>query len=319
MLAYIDWQPSLELFGVLRWYSLMWCIGLLAAYVIVHKTYRQQLIPEEKFEPLFFYCFIGTLVGARLGHCLFYEPSYYLGSMRGFIEMFIPIRYTDEAMTDWKFTGYEGLASHGGTIGIILMMMLYAHNCKVKVFTVIDNVALAVPFVACCIRLGNLMNSEIIGNPTSMPWGFIFHTREALVDGQLVPRHPAQLYEAIAYLVIFFVQFYIYKKHDLPLYPKKTDGNKSSTSVFKADKGDKDNATAKMLEIAEKKSFIGKGFYFGFTIATIFFFRFFVEFLKKEQVDFEKGMALNMGQLLSIPFVILGSWLIWRAIKNVKK
>ena len=163
------------------------------------------------------------------------------------------------------------------------------------------------------------MNSEIIGNPTSMPWGFIFHTREALVDGQLVPRHPAQLYEAIAYLVIFFVQFYIYKKHDLPLYPKKKDGNKSSTGVFKADKGDKDNATAKMLEIAEKKSFIGKGFYFGFTIATIFFFRFFVEFLKKEQVDFEKGMALNMGQLLSIPFVILGSWLIWRAIKNVKK
>lgn len=288
MLAFIDWQPNLELFGFLRWYSLLWCVGLLAAYFIVHKGYRQQGISEEKFEPLFFYCFIGTLVGARLGHCLFYEPAYYLGSMKGVIEMFLPIRFAPD-MSDWQFRGYEGLASHGGTIGIILMMMMYARNMKMKMFTVIDNVALSVPLVACCIRLGNLMNSEIIGNPTDMPWGFIFHTHEALVDGQLAPRHPAQLYEALAYLIIFFVQYKIYKKHDLPLYPKNAE-----------------------------KSYIGKGFYFGFTIATIFIFRFFIEFLKKEQVDFEKGMALDMGQLLSIPFCLLGSWLIWRAMSQAK-
>ena len=284
---------------MLRWYSLFWCIGLLAAYFIVHRVYRQQKISEEQFEPLFFYCFIGTLVGARLGHCLFYEPDYYLTSTKGFIEMLLPIHFNQD-MSDWKFTGYEGLASHGGTIGIILMMMLYARNNKVKMLTVIDNVALAVPLVSCCIRLGNLMNSEIIGKVTDVPWAFIFHTNEAFVDGQFPPRHPAQLYEAIAYLIIFFVQLYIYRKHDLPLYPKAEKVN------------------ANELAAAEKKSFIGKGFYFGFTIATIFIFRFFIEFLKKEQVDFEKGMALDMGQLLSIPFCILGVWLIWRAMQKVK-
>lgn len=317
MFLFIDWQPSLELFGVLRWYSLMWCIGLLSAYIIVHKTYRQQNIPEEKFEPLFFYCFIGTLVGARLGHCLFYEPDYYLGSLKGFTEMFLPIRFNQD-MTDWQFRGYEGLASHGGTIGIILMMMLYAKRCGVKMLTVTDNVALSVPLVACCIRLGNLMNSEIIGNPTDMPWGFIFHTNDALVNGQLAPRHPAQLYEALAYLVIFFVQLYIYKKHDLPLYPKAEKASATKGGVFTANKKSAENSSD-ALAVAEKKSFIGKGFYFGFTIATIFFFRFFVEFLKKEQVDFEQGMLFNMGQLLSIPFVLLGSWLIWNAIQKAKK
>lgn len=311
MFLFIDWQPNLELFGFLRWYSLLWCIGLLAAYYIVHRGYRQQGIPEEKFEPLFFYCFVGTLVGARLGHCLFYEPAYYLGSMKGVIEMFLPIRFTPD-MSDWQFRGYEGLASHGGTIGIILLVMLYARNTKMKMLTVIDNVALAVPFVACCIRLGNLMNSEIIGNPTDMPWGFIFHTNEALVDGQLAPRHPAQLYEAMAYLVIFFVQYWIYKMHDLPLYSVK----EKQTGVFKAGKKENADDTA---ALAEKISFIGKGFYFGFTIATIFIFRFFIEFLKKEQVDFEKGMALDMGQLLSIPFMLLGVWLMWNAMRNTRK
>lgn len=320
MLYFIDWQPQAELFhigpAVLRWYSTFWVIGLLSAYFIVHKGYRQQGISEEKFEPLFFYCFIGTLAGARLGHCLGYEPDYYLGSMRGFLEMFLPVRFAPD-MSSWEFAGYAGLASHGGTIGIILMMMLYARNNKVKIFTVIDNVALAVPLVACCIRLGNLMNSEIIGNPTDMPWGFIFHTRDALVNGALAPRHPAQLYEAMAYLVIFFVQYHIYKKHDLPLYSVASGKDKKQGGVFKANKLQTSDADA--LVEAEKKSFIGKGFYFGFTIATIFLFRFFVEFLKKEQVDAELDMTINLGQTYSIPFVLLGSWLIWNAIQKVKK
>ena len=279
MLGYIDWQPSVEAFSLgsysVRWYSLLWCVGLLCAYLIVQRLYKHQKIGEEKFEPLFFYCFVGVLVGARLGHCIFYEPGYYLTSMKGFIEMLIPFHQMPDGA--WKFTGYEGLASHGGTIGLIVAMMLYWRKMKLKPWVVMDNIAISVPATACCIRLGNLMNSEIIGNPTDVAWGFIFHSREALVDGQLAPRHPAQLYEAIAYLIIFVVGAMIYWKW----YKAQGMAEKSRIAV-------------------------GTGFYFGFCLATIFTFRFFIEFLKKEQVDFEQGMPLDMGQLLSIPFVVLG-------------
>jgi len=274
MLAYIDWQPTLDVFSIgsfaVRWYSMMWVIGLLAAYLIVHKLYRQQQIAEEKFEPLFIYCFLGTLIGARLGHCIFYEPGYYLTSKIGFMEMLLPMHYTAGG---WKFTGYEGLASHGGTIGLFIGMWLYARRHGVGLWTVIDNVAIATPLTCCCIRLGNLMNSEIIGNVTDVPWAFIFHTREAMVDGVLTPRHPAQLYEAIAYLIIFFGGLWVYKK---------------------------------------RRDLVGTSFYFGYCVFTIFFFRFFVEFLKKEQVAFEQGMPLDMGQLLSIPFVLIAAWAMWR-------
>ena len=138
---------------------------------------------------------------------------------------------------------------------------------------------------ACCIRLGNLMNSEIIGNPTDMPWGFYFHTPDAFVDGMLVPRHPAQLYEALAYFIIFIIGVCIYRKHGL----KKAEQSYMS---------------------------VGTGFYFGFCLAAIFLFRFFVEFLKKEQVDFEQGMVLNMGQLLSIPFILVGIYFMFRKAKR---
>jgi len=286
MLAFIDWQPSLEVFHIggfgVRWYSACWVIGLILGYFIVQKIYKQQKLEDEKFEPLFFYCFVGIIAGARLGHCIFYEPQIYLTSMKGFIQMLLPIRFLYQDSWDWMFTGYEGLASHGGTIGVIIAMITYAKKVKMPMIHVIDNVAIAVPVTAAFIRLGNLMNSEIIGNVTDVPWAFIFHSREALVDGQLVPRHPAQLYEALAYFVIFFVQFAIYKsKHE-------------TATRFKP----------------------GNGFYFGFCITTIFVFRFFIEFLKKEQVDFEQGMALDMGQLLSIPFCLLGSWLMWKAGKK---
>ena len=286
MVGFIDWQPSVEAFAIgsysVRWYSLMWCLGLLFAYLIVQRLYKHQKIEDEKFEPLFFYCFLGVLIGARLGHCIFYEPAYYLTSMKGFLEMLIPFHQMADG--SWKFTGYEGLASHGGTIGLIVAMFLYWRKMKLKPWVVMDNIAIAVSATACCIRIGNLMNSEIIGNPTDMPWGFIFHTRDALVDGQLAPRHPAQLYEAIAYLLIFIVGAFIYWRWYKPQ-------NMASTSSIA----------------------VGKGFYFGFCLVTIFTFRFFIEFLKKEQVDFEQGMPLDMGQLLSIPFVLLGGWCMWRA------
>ncbi len=281
MLLFIDWQPSLELFSIgsfsVRWYSMMWVIGLLCAYFIVQRLYRQQQIPDEKFEPLFIYCFLGVLIGARLGHCIFYEPDYYLTSKIGFMEMFLPMHYTDGG---WKFTGYEGLASHGGTIGLFIGMWFYARKHGVGLWTVIDNVAIATPLTCCFIRLGNLMNSEIIGKVTDVPWAFIFHTREALVDGVLTPRHPAQLYEAIAYLIIFFGGLWIYHK----------DTAKSQNHT----------------------SLVGTSFYFGYCVFTIFFFRFFVEFLKKEQVAFEQDMPLDMGQLLSIPFVLIAGYAMWK-------
>ena len=274
MLAYIDWQPRLEIFSIgafsLRWYSMMWVIGLLLAYFIVQRLYRQQKIADEKFEPLFLYCFLGTLIGARLGHCIFYEPGYYLTSKIGLMEMVLPMHHTVEG---WKFTGYEGLASHGGTIGLFIGLWLYARKHGVGLWTVIDNVAIATPLTCCCIRLGNLMNSEIIGNVTDVPWAFLFHTREAMIDGALVPRHPAQLYEALAYLLIFFVGLWLYRR---------------------------------------RKDLVGTSFYFGYCVFTIFLFRFFIEFLKKEQVAFEQDMPLDMGQLLSIPFVLIAAWAMWR-------
>ncbi len=286
---FIDWQPSVEVFSIgsfsVRWYGLLWCVGFMVAYLIVQRLYKQQRIEDEKFEPLFFYCFLGVLIGARLGHCLFYEPAYYLGSLTGFIEMFVPAHLMPDG--HWKFTGYEGLASHGGAIGLIVGMALYCRKTKVKTWAVLDNVAIAVPPMASLIRLGNLMNSEIVGKTTDVAWAFIFHSRESLVDGMPVPRHPAQLYEAIAYLFIFAVQAFIYWRW----YKVKGASEKSPIAA-------------------------GTGFYFGFCLVTIFTFRFFIEFLKKEQVDFEQGMLLDMGQLLSIPFVILGTWCMINAKKK---
>ena len=164
----VIWNPDSELCRVLglpiRYYSLMWVVGLLAAYLIVKKCYKDRKISPEVFEPLFIYCFLGILIGARLGHCIFYEPGYYLSSGKHFIEMLLPIRFMPPG--GWKLMGYQGRASHGGTIGIIIGMILYCHKYKVKVLECIDMVCVATPLTAACIRLGNLMNSEIVGKAT---------------------------------------------------------------------------------------------------------------------------------------------------------
>ncbi|MBO7415093.1 MAG: prolipoprotein diacylglyceryl transferase [Bacteroidaceae bacterium] len=270
----VIWNPDSELcrlFGLpIRYYSLMWVVGLVAAYLLVKKFYKDRGIRSEVFEPLFLYCFIGILAGARLGHCLFYEPDYYLSSGRHFIEMLLPIRFMPEG--GWKMVGYSGLASHGGTIGIFIGILLYCRKYKVKLLECVDMICVATPLTAACIRIGNLMNSEIVGKPTGTDWGFIF-----VQNGEDFARHPAQLYEAIAYLIIFAVIILIYRNH---------------------------------------KKKVGSGFYFGFCIAAIFMFRFFIEFCKEVQVDFEKGMSLDMGQLLSIPFIIAGIWLMLRSRKK---
>lgn len=275
-LNYILWNPDVEAFHILglsiRWYSLCWLIGLLLAYFIVQRLYKQQKIKDELFDPLFLYCFFGILIGARLGHCLFYQPEYYLTSVKHFIEMIVPIHFMVGG--GWKFVGYEGLASHGGTIGLIVALYLYYRRTRLNLWQVLDNIAIATPITACFIRLGNLMNSEIIGKVTDVPWAFIFER----VDK--VPRHPGQLYEAIAYFVFFFVGLWFYRKH-----PQR----------------------------------VGTGFFFGLCLTLIFTFRFFIEYTKDIQVNFESGMLFNMGQILSIPFIIIGIYCMCRKQKQPKK
>lgn len=262
-LLYILWNPNLVAFHLgpmsIRWYSLCWLLGLASAYFIVKRLYMEQKIKPELFDPLFIYCFVGILIGARLGHCLFYEPDYFLSSGKHIVEMILPIHFMADG--SWKFTGYEGLASHGGTIGLIIALWLYVRRTKINIWRVLDNVAIATPVTACFIRLGNLMNSEIIGKATDVPWAFIFER----VD--MTPRHPGQLYEAIAYAIFFVIGWYLYRK---------------------------------------KPQRVGTGFFFGLCITLIFTARFFIEFTKDIQEDFEASMLLNMGQLLSIPFVIIG-------------
>ncbi len=282
-LLYITWNPSLTL-GPIRWYSLCWLVGLALAYIIVRKLFYQQGIAvrtvmkngkkeeENVFDPLFIYCFLGILIGARLGHCLFYQPDYFLSSGKHIVEMFLPIHFMQDG--SWKFTGYEGLASHGGTIGIIIALLLYVRWSKLKAWTVLDNIAIATPVTACFIRLGNLMNSEIIGKPTDVPWAFIFER----VD--MMPRHPGQLYEAIAYAVFFFVGWWFYRR---------STGYAGSKT------------TRQPLPVS-----VGSGFFFGLCLTLIFTFRFFIEYTKDIQEDFEAGMMFNMGQLLSVPFIVIG-------------
>ncbi len=271
LLNYIVWNPDLKAFFGLRWYSLCWLVGLALAYAIVRWLYKRQKIADNLFEPLFIYCFLGILIGARLGHCLFYEPGYFLSSGSHVVEMLLPIRFLPEG--GWKFTGYEGLASHGGTLGLMIALWLYVRKTKVGIWTVLDNIAIATPVTACFIRLGNLMNSEIIGKVTDVPWAFVFERVDA------APRHPGQLYEALAYAVLLFIGLALYRKH-----PEK----------------------------------VGTGFFFGLCLTYIFTARFFIEYTKEVQEAFEASLPLDMGQILSIPFIIIGAVCMARAGKKAK-
>ena len=228
----------------------------------MQRLYRQQKIGDEKFEPLFIYIFIGILAGARLGHCLFYQPEYFLSQWDHVVEMLIPMHHLPDG--SWKFTGYEGLASHGGVIGLFVAIWLYCRNLKVKGWVVLDNMGICSGIAAAFIRIG-----------TDVPWAFIF------VKEDQYPRHPGQLYEAIAYLIIFLLIFFIYKK-----------------------KGPKS---------------VGSGLYFGLCLTLIFTFRFFIEYTKEIQVAFEAGLPMDMGQILSIPLILLGVWSIASSFRRAKK
>lgn len=265
MLQYITWDVAPELFSIgsltVRWYGLLWALGIWLALMITQKLFKHEQLPEKWLDKLFIYTVAGTVIGARLGHCLFYNPEYYLSRPW-------------EILYVWQ----GGLASHGAAFGIIVSNYLYHRNvAKRGVIWVFDRIVIGVALAGAMIRLGNLMNSEIYGGPTTLPWGFIF-----VRDGQTMPMHPTQIYEIIYCLVTFGVTWWLYWKKD-----------------------------------AYKRT----GLLFGVFLIGIFFSRFLIEFIKNDQESFESGMLLNMGQILSIPFILWGIWLIYNSfkVKTVKK
>ena len=277
MQMYITWKVDPELFTLLgreiRWYGLLWVIGLIVAIIIVQKIFEKERLPEKWFDSLFVHMMLGIVVGARLGHCLFYEPAYYLAN---------PL----EVFAIWE----GGLASHGGVIGIIIAVWLYSKRVtKKSMLWTFDRVIVPTGFTAAAIRLGNLMNHEIYGGPTSQPWGFRFitnigHWKAGVAEPIFSePSHPTQIYEALIYLLVFAITMYLYWKTD-----------------------------------AKNK----QGLLIGIGMIIIFVSRFFIEFVKHVQVDSEIAMrestGLILGQWLSIPFILWGLWLVWNAYRGAK-
>ncbi len=200
MISYILWDIDpiiIHGFGFLRWYGLCWAIGMMLGYQIMLKIYRVEGIPAVELDKLTIYLMVGGIVGARVGHILFYEPMYYLNHP---IEI-LPIRIKPS----FQFTGLAGLASHGGIFGALLALYLYTKKFKKDYLWLLDRLVISGAFLGGFIRIGNLMNSEIIGIPTQLPWAIIFHR----IDD--IPRHPTQLYEALFYLTLSLILFLIWK------------------------------------------------------------------------------------------------------------
>ncbi len=265
----VRWNVDPEIFWLtdsfpIKYYGLFWVIGLLLAYYIVQHFYKKEGVPLEELEKLSTYIFVGAILGARLGHCLFYDWEYYSGHL---LEIFLPIQEVDGS---YQFTGFQGLASHGGTLGVFIAVFLYWRKTKTNLLWTLDRVAIGSAVTAAFIRLGNLMNSEIYGKPTNGNWGFVFEKDD------LLPRHPTQLYEAIAYLLIFAVLYIMYRSK----------------------------------KIRQKN-----GILVGTLFVLLFSARFIIEFFKENQVEFEDTMALNMGQWLSLPFIFGGLALVYKVSK----
>jgi prolipoprotein diacylglyceryl transferase len=273
IINYIHWNPDPELINILgisvRYYGLLFVSGLILSVYILSWIFKRENIPSEHLDKLFIFGMIGILVGARLGHCLFYEPSYYLSNP---LEMILPITFPSGGGV--KFIGYQGLASHGGALGLLIALYFYSRKTKHSMIDTIDLIAVVSGLGAGFIRLANFMNSEIIGMPTTKPWGVIFERVDNL------PRHPAQLYEAICYFIIFAIMMILYKK---------------------------------------KRDKLKSGFFFGLVLVLIFTARFIIEFFKEDQVGFEDGMTFNMGQLLSVPYIVVGIGFIVFGLWKTKK
>jgi prolipoprotein diacylglyceryl transferase len=265
----ITWDIDPEIFSIgnhgVRWYGLLIALGLYIGYLIFKRYLRGDKLTPEMVDSLLVYMVIAGIVGARLGHCFFYEPDYFLQN---------PL----EIFKIWK----GGLASHGWAMGILVALWLYHRKYKIPALWLMDRIVIVVALLAAFIRIGNFFNSEIYGLPTSLPWGVEF-VRDRLYDsttGALlptVPRHPTQFYESLSYLLIFIVSFVFYRK---------------------------------------KNRVMRDGFMFGSFMMALFGARFLIEFVKNDQVAFEAGMKFNMGQLLSLPFILAGTGiLIWTKVK----
>ncbi|HOY33162.1 MAG TPA: prolipoprotein diacylglyceryl transferase [Bacteroidales bacterium] len=260
---FVIWNPGAELFSIggfgLRWYGFLFAMGFFLAYSVLYYIFKREKVQLKLLDWLTFYVFLAVLIGARLGHVFFYEWDYYR-------------HHTDEILMVWK----GGLASHGAAAAIVIVLIIYVRQFKVNVLWLFDRMAMAIPVTAAFVRFGNLMNSEIYGITTSLPWGFIFLGDK---DSGSLPRHPTQLYEAISYLLITLVLLILYRKNIGINHP---------------------------------------GFFVGVFLTALFAARFLIEFLKEVQVDFEKTMMLDMGQWLSIPFIVLGIGFIIFALKRKK-
>ena len=259
-----DFNPVFVTIGSfeIRYYSLMWAAALLVGAWIFSYFCKKEGRPQSLSDSAFLYIALGTMIGARVGHCLFYEPEYYL-------------------LKPWAIITEirnGGLASHGATIGIIVSIWLCSRKNKVPVMWMTDRLGVIAPISGALIRFGNLFNSEIIGHQTDMPWGFKFMRLHRGLPVEQVPAcHPTQLYEALCYILTFLVLWWMYNKTEAPRR---------------------------------------RGLMFGVALIGIFLTRFFIEFVKINQVAFEAGMTLNMGQWLSVPFIIIGVASVWYALSH---
>ena len=297
ILNYITWNVDPVLFHLgslqVRWYGLLWALGFLIGYFIMKRIYQREKMAEDALDKLLIYMLVSTVVGARLGHCLFYEPDYYLSN---------PLKI---------FAVWEGgLASHGGAIGILIGLWLYVRNYNkskkekndlqhINYIWILDRIVVAVCLVGALIRVGNVINHEIYGTPTSLPWGFVFMRGAEQFCGTVdnytacnawdapcpptewLPCHPTGLYEAFFCLVAMGILLWMYYKRDL--------GHKQP------------------------------GLMFGTFLVIIFGSRICIEFLKNVQVEFERNMVFDMGQWLSVPFVLIGIGIIVWSFVNRKK
>ncbi len=261
LLGQIIWDVDPKIFEIgflqVRWYGLLFASSFIFGYFIMYKIFKKEGLTVELLDSLTIYMAVGTVVGARLGHCFFYEPEYFL-------------KHPQEIIMIWK----GGLASHGAALGILISLYLFVRKHNKKYIWILDRIVIVVALSGFFIRTGNLINSEIYGIETSLPWGFKF-----VRNGETAYKHPTQIYEALSYLLIFILLFRIYFRNE-----------------------------------GKVKS----GLLFGLFLSLVFTARFLIEFIKEEQVAFEKTMALNMGQILSIPFVLFGLYLIYRTL-NMKK
>ncbi len=270
LLAYIHWNFDPQIIEGLpfRYYGFLFIGGIGIALLVLGRIFKRESIPEQHLEKLWIYGLLGVFLGARLVHCVFYDPQYYMAHP---LEILLPIK--ENYLGSYTFIGYRGLASHGGLLGLAVAMLFYIKKTGQKLLKTVDLLSIVIPLGGVFIRLANLVNSEILGVETTVPWAFVFEK----ID--FIPRHPAQLYEAVVYLLIFVIVFTAYLKVKI-----KT----------------------------------GTGFYFGISCSLAFIARFLIEFIKERQAHGVSDGLLSMGQWLSIPYILFGVAFIFISLRNNK-